>query len=334
MRVMGASRQRLIPLEDRGAWDEALEELPHAFAHTWTSCHAMHLTTGWPTFLYAWQDGSARAICAIAERGEAGEVDVVTPYGFGGIVGAQVGPRMLEQWHEFARHRGYVCGYLGLNPVLAPATLRESADYREHNDVYVLELHRGTDALYASLSTNRRRQLHDFTSSSVRLVEDRERLSAWFLRHVDEFLRDKGASSTYAFSQETWTALLSSEDILVLGTERPGGDVAAVCVFGYTPHCAEYLFGISEPDGRSHTAALLWAGAGRLGEKGIPKLNLGGGVKRGDGIAQFKERFGGKRLPLGALKEVYRPEVYATLCQRAGKDPTDRTGFFPAYRAP
>ena len=58
-------------------------------------------------------------------------------------------------------------------------------------------------------------------------------------------------------------------------------------------------------------------------------------MRRGDGIAEFKERFGARRLPLGALKQVYRPTVYADLCRDAGVlDPADRTGYFPAYRRP
>ena len=41
-----APHQRLIPLENRLEWQMALTGIPHAFGHTWESCHAMHLTTG------------------------------------------------------------------------------------------------------------------------------------------------------------------------------------------------------------------------------------------------------------------------------------------------
>ena len=120
----------------------------------------------------------------------------------------------------------------------------------------------------------------------------------------------------------------------LLGVAEQGGGVVAVCVFAFTQHSAEYLFGISAPEGRQYTAPLLWAGATRLMARGIPRLNLGGGVRRDDGIADFKQRFGAKRLPLGALKQVYRPDVYASLSRESQKDPNDRAGFFPPYRAP
>jgi hypothetical protein len=331
---MGTVRQELVPLDDRAAWEEELAAVPHAFAHTWGSCHAMQLTTGWPTHLYVWQDGGARAVCAIAERGDPGTVDVVTPYGFGGFTGVDVGPQLLTDWERFARERGYVCGYLGLNPELAPEALRRSTDHVEYNDVYVLELDRGLDALSRSLDRNRRKQLRAFGAGGERLVHDQERLARYFARDVDAFLRSNGASATYAFTPATWASLLDLEDTFLVGVEEDGGALAAAYLFASTADCGDALFAVSTPSGRRYAAALTWAGAVALTERGVPRLNLGGGVRRGDGIAGFKERFGAARRPLGALQQVYRPTVYEQLCRDVGADPDDRTGYFPAYRRP
>ncbi|MEX5721406.1 hypothetical protein [Geodermatophilus maliterrae] len=327
------SRQTLIPLDDRAGWERALDGLPHAFGHTWASCRAMHLTTGWPTSLYVWEDGSSRFACAIAERGGPGTVDVVTPYGFGGFVGTGPEGGLLPQWQEFARARGYVCGYLGLNPLFVPPVCRASGDYGEHNDVHVLALDSGPDRLFARLSGNRRRQVRAFETAPARLSADRERLAEYFLAGIDDFLRSRGAGYASLLGGRTWRALLERDEVFVLGVEEDGSLVAA-SVFAHTPYCGEYLFGISSPAGRAYSAVLVWAAALRLAESGVPRLNLGGGVRRGDGIAAFKERFGGERLPLGALRQVYRPAAYARLCAAAGRDPGDRTGFFPPYRAP
>jgi hypothetical protein len=331
---MASVRQELIPLDERDRWEHELAAVPHAFAHTWGSCRAMQLTTGWPTYLYVWQDGDSRAVSAIAERGEPGQVDVVTPYGFGGFTGTGPGTGLLDSWNAFARGREYVAGYLGLNPVLVPDVCRQSPDHAEQNDVYVLELDRGLDALQTALSTNRRRQLRAFAAQGTPVVEDQDRLGAYFLANVDVFLRSSGASAAYAFTSSTWTSLLDLDDVFLIGVEAPDGSVVAACLFGATPHCGEYLFGISSPGGRAYSAPLIWSAATRLAARGVPRLNLGGGVRRGDGIAEFKERFGATRLPLGALKQVYRPSVYGELCRDAGADPDDRTGYFPAYRRP
>src|SRR4051812_15731755 len=81
-------RQHLVPIEQRSEWDEALDGVGHAFAHTWLNCHAMQRTTGWPTFLWVLEDGDARAVLPFAERGASGSLDAVTPYGWGGFAGA------------------------------------------------------------------------------------------------------------------------------------------------------------------------------------------------------------------------------------------------------
>ncbi len=329
---MSAPGARLVALDDPEGWRAALRGVPHAFAHTRASCHAMHLTTGWPTFLAVLEDGGDRVVCPVAERPWGEHVDAVTPYGFGGFAGRAASTAFLDGWRALARRRGWVCAYVGLNPLFAPPALLDAPRYVEHNNLYVLELDRGVETLRAALSENRRRQLRAAGPPEGWLVEDRGRLAAFFLEHVGPFLAGRGAGAAYAFSRPTLDALLGLDEVILLGAGA-GGRVEAVCVLAHTPHCAEYLFGVSLPEGRGWSAALLWEGAMRLRALGIPRLNLGGGVRRGDGVAEFKVRFGAARLPLGSLREVYRPEVYAALCREAGADPDERGGYFPAFRA-
>jgi hypothetical protein len=97
---------------------------------------------------------------------------------------------------------------------------------------------------------------------------------------------------------------------------------------------ADYLFNAATNDGRDHARALIWEAMRRLGAAGIPVLNLSGGVSEGDGLDQFKARFGGARRETEALKIVFDEGMYAELCAAAGVDPLDRAGYFPAYRAP
>jgi hypothetical protein len=294
----------------------------------------MYSTTGWPTYLYVWDRGASRAVCAISERGTDGIIDVVTPYGFGGFTGTGDVVDVLEHWVAFARARGYVSGYVGLNPLLMTPDCNESADYTEHNEVFVLPLDGGMESLHLGMSANRRRELRSFRASTAQVVEDQARLTEYFLAGFDDFIQSRGTTSTYAFRQATWRALLDCDDVFALGVQEPDGTLVAASVFASTPYCGEYLFGISDPRGRAYSSNLIWAGATRLAAKGIPLLNLGGGVRPGDGLAAFKARFGGRRLPLGALRQVYRPHLFARLCRQVGCDPADRTGFFPPYRAP
>ena len=59
------------------------------------------------------------------------------------------------------------------------------------------------------------------------------------------------------------------------------------------------------------------------------RLNLGGGVKPGDGLEDFKRGFSNAELPFITHEIVCDPEAYASL----GGNRRD-TRFFPAYREP
>src|SRR5690349_14970721 len=104
-------KQECIPLESRGAWNDALQGIRHAFAHTWENCQAMRLTTGHPTYLYCFENAGVRIVCPIAERRFGGYPDIVTPYGFSGFVGTADDPEFPRYWRNFAASRAYVAGY-------------------------------------------------------------------------------------------------------------------------------------------------------------------------------------------------------------------------------
>jgi hypothetical protein len=67
----------------------------------------------------------------------------------------------------------------------------------------------------------------------------------------------------------------------------------------------------------------------RLRETGVATLNLGGGVRPGDGLFQFKQKFGVADIPLAAVHQIYDHEKYADLVRQTG---AGETNWFPAYR--
>lgn len=324
------SERRIIPLADRHSWETALAGVPHAYAHTWENCHAMWLTTAAPTFLYSWRAAEGRAVCALSERSFQGHTDIYTPYGFGGFVGTGHWSGLRDDWRDFVTQAGYVCGFITVNPILPGPAALFHGDMHIYNDLFLLELRLSEQALLHRLSRNRRRQLERFVEPAVRLIDDRDRCAEFVLAHLRAFYSEKGAGAAYSFTHETIDLLTRSPSGLLLGAEADGA-LHSVALFLYTPHVAESFASVSTPRGRAYTAALLWRAILRLRRLGIPFLNMGGGVTRGDGIAQFKQRFGTEQLPLGALKQVYKAETYVALCRSVGANPADYTAFFPAY---
>lgn len=310
---------------------DALSALPHGHAHTWGFCRAVQLTSGLPTYLYSYERGTARVVCPLAERGFGGRIDVTTPYGFGGF--AMVGDceRFPTDWTDFARSRGWVCGYVALNPLFCDAHGFTPEEVHVRNRLYMMDL-RGSEAeVRARLSQNRRRQLRDWPSVAESLEHDRGRLMDVLLSTYADFFARKEAGSATNFTPQTMAAIGELDDVLMVGAGQ-GGRAESVAVFGHTPYGGDYLFSVSVPGGERHAAYLIWSAAGRLRAFGVGSLNLGGGVRERDDLAEFKRRFGGAELPLRSLRQVYLPSVYEGLCQRAGVT-SDRSGYFPPYRA-
>jgi hypothetical protein len=327
------SVHRIISLDEPEAWGRSLEGIPHGFAHTWDYIDAIARSMGQPIGLYSYSNGDDRFVCPLATRSFGGLRDLFTPIGFSGFTGCGDFLAFMRHWREYARTSGYVCGYIGLNPIFCGKVAKALQDYSEHNEIYVLNLVLPEAVLLQRLSRNRKRQLKRSARGDLSLVEDKDVLLAFFLERLNSFLREKEASPEYQFSEETIRALFASNRTLAIGSES-GGTVESAVLFGYTPYCGDYLFGISINEGDRHSAALVWHAAMKLRSAGVRSVNLGGGISKGDGVAEFKARFGADVIPLGSLKQVYRADEYAFLCQLANVNPLSRQDYFPAYRTP
>jgi hypothetical protein len=321
----------LIGLDDRDGWESALREVPHVFAHTWDHCHAIAASSGDATYLCSVPCGEARIVSPLAERAIGPYVDVVTPYGLSGFVGSGDCSSLASRWSELAEQRGYVCGYLILNPVLPNNTYFGEAA-KHHKMLFVFDLRLDDDELFARLSTNRRRQIRRAERDRDALIDDRERLTEFFVRTYPDFMARRDAAGVYELNEQTLRELCGSHGTLLVGAQR-AGRVRAASLFGFTPQGSDFLYNVSLPGEESYSVRLIWAAVRELRRRGVPTLNLGGGVVENDSLAEFKRRFGADQVPLRNVKQIYRRDVYDELCAEAGVDP-ERSSYFPAYRDP
>lgn len=324
-------RERCIPIADSAVWKDALRGVNHSFFHTWENCHAMHLTTEAPTYLYSFERRGKRVVCPFFERTYDGMIDIVTPYGFSGFAGDLPYEEFGVNWNALTSARSYVCGFLQLHPILQGEGWFPELELHEYNDVFVLDLTQSLDELYEALSTNRKRQLREWGRLEASLTHDRDEWAAFVISQYQQFYAVTNASDAYHFSPETFRVLIGLDDVLSVGFST-GSGLEAVSIFARGSSVGEFLFNISVPGGRRHSTALIWYGARALKAMGASVLNLGGGVQRNDALAEYKRRFGGEVRPLRALRQVYDPFAYRNLCLRAGVEPDDNTGYFPPYR--
>jgi hypothetical protein len=322
--------QELIPLGARGEWAAALQGIPHGFHHTWEHCKAWHVTTGYRTFLYCFRDRGTRMLCPLVERELAGYIDIATPSGLAGFVGTGSWSRFAPHWSAFVREQGYVSGYIGLHPLFEPADMPDPVS--PHNSLYVLDLKLGREELLRRMDRNRRRELRGWERRASDFVLDRDVLGQFLSVTYEPFMREVGARPPH-LSVEALDLLCRSETCLAVGSRSDSG-LGAVYVFGATPYVGDCLINVATPEGRRRATDLLWYGACALADRQVPLLNLGGGARDDDSVARAKQRFRPDRLPLRALREVYRPSAYADLCRIAGVEPTAASDYFPAYRSP
>lgn len=325
--------QDVIPLSSPLKWKKALEGINHAFGHTWESCYAMHLTTGSPTYLYTLKRGESRAVCPFAERSFNGYTDIYTPYGISGFAGEGDFPELQEYWNAFAAGRGYVCGYIGLNPIFENPTYLNEKDISCDNSLFILDLSLSLEHLYRNMQSGKRDEVRKAERNRYGYTTDKHLLKPFFLKNYAAYMKRKNATMAYSFTIKTLSYLINLDMTSMVGIIN-NGKIEAATLNAYTPYIAEgYLF-VSVPHCKNHTMALLWNGVKQLKAKNIPLFNLGGGIRENDSIAQYKRRLGGMEKKLKSLKQIYDPRLYDQLCNEACAPATDTSGYFPPYRKP
>ena len=319
---------KLIPLDSKNEWKEALKGIDHSFGHTWEHCYSMYLTTGHSTYLFYFEKNDSKIVSPIIEQEFSGYKDISKPFGFSGFTGYDSNNDFLSEWEKFVAEKGYVSGYLGLHPVYDKSRLFDSSEIVHYNNAYVLDLKPDINEILAKMARKRRQQFNSWKDISSGFTENRSDLERFFHENYNDFLERKKAKPFYFFSPETITYLFNLENIIVVGAKESGNVVAAT-FFSYTNLMGDALYHLSLPGAEKYSAPLIWYGAKQLKSLGIPALNLGGGF---NGIAKFKKRFGTKIFPLKAVKQIYRKDIYDLLCKKVNADPNDKEGFFPAYR--
>jgi hypothetical protein len=321
-----------VPLASANEWRMALADISHGFAHTWEFCSAIAQTTRYDTFLLGIEAAEGRAVCPLSVRPIGQYADVVTPYGFGGFVGTLPAEQVRQAWRQFVREQEYVCGFHTVNPFGSMAAVFALSDLFQAAVLYVLDLSLGVESLEQRLDENRSRQVRGWHALGPRHVtSDKERLLPFLVREYDDFVARRGAAPTYRFTAQTLERIVLSQNVAIHGWHDEGV-VKAVVVCGWSDTAADYLFNVSLPGEERHSAMLVWSAIVDLVNRGLATLNLGGGIRPGDGVARFKERFGPRAIPLLCAKEIYREDVYDTLC--GSETARSRVGYFPPYRAP
>lgn len=262
------------------------------------------------------------------ERAWADTVDIATTPGLSGASISGDPGRALTLWHEFAASRGWIAGYIQLAVTADEFTPPEDDVIAVTNDVFVLDL-TAPDPL-AGASEIVGRKVRRAQRAGVKPVADRPRLATAMQELYPAAMRRVGASAAYDFAPGTLERWILDPSTVVVGAEL-GGSVEALSIFLVAGEHSEYHLNACTEEARDMTAWLIREAINVLRARGVGSLNLGGGIRRRDGVYQFKERFHGAIHPLRSVRQIYDPAAYETLCRESGVG-SERSGWFPAYR--
>lgn len=319
-------QQSLIPLSDSNGWEHQLRNIWHSPAHTWGYNQAIQFSTKLPTYLYCASAPNFKAVCPIAVREKDNNFDLVTPYGFGGFASIGSYKNFNSLWRKFLKEQGYICGYIGLHPLLNEIPIFSPDIVSRNKNIYVLDLHDSSDIFLKKIAKTHRYEIKQWQNSNVNIIINPPSSIETFYNLYQETLQRVKASYTYHFQFETLASFLRNQNSLVIAA-AVNNKIEAMSIFLHTPYISEYFLNASSLNGQRHTRGILFTAVQLLRDFNIPYLNLGGGISENDNLENFKRRFGGKCYSYHALKEIYDKTRFERLCENL----TVARKYFPPY---
>jgi Acetyltransferase (GNAT) domain len=249
--------------------------------------------------------------------------DAISPYGYPGLVPASTTP--LDPGEIDFSATGLVSVFL--RHTLDPPPL---AGTTERNVVQIAD-----PALTPKSRPSDRRQVRRNLEAGyeLRLVPAPETSAAeraGFLDLYEQTMRRAAAAAHYFFGAAYFDRILAAEGAWLALATAPGGELAAASIAtvsdGYLHY---YLSGSADERLREAPMKNVVSRLVELSAELDLPLNLGGGLRRGDALEEFKRGFANRELGWHSSELV---------CDRAAYDRLSAnrtaTGFFPAYRAP
>jgi hypothetical protein len=307
------TRAKAELLEDRGeaaADDEFFRSRPFLDAEEAT--HTLRIEA---------DEGNLVAPLIVREIEGTGERDAISPYGYPGLVGPveDLDPAAIDfsatgLVSVFLRHT------LGPSP-LAGAT--------ERNVVQIADPELPRKSRPSDRRQVKRNVEAGYTLELVPGAETTAEQRAGFLDVYEQTMRRTDAAPHYFFGAAYFDRILEADRTWLALATGPEGDLAAASIAAVGDGCLHYyLSGSADSHLRSAPMKnVVTRLVEHSAELGLP-LNLGGGIKPGDALEEFKRGFANRQQVWLTSELVCDEQRYAQLSgnREAGS-------FFPAYRA-
>jgi len=262
----------------------------------------------------------------VNEIGGSGYRDAITPYGYPGATtrvdrGSPPDPAALD-WSKTGVVSIFVRDRIGHEPCFRGATRRSAVQ------VHDPARERQIRSRFAEQIRQNERLGYHVEALHGPNTSVEQRVS--FHHAYTETMHGVEAAERYFFELDYFKAILQFDRSWLFLARSPERATAAGAIVVLSDGMLHYYLGgtaeVHRP--RSPFKNIVESTIALAEELGVA-LNLGGGVKPGDGLEDFKRGFANAELPFFTHEIVCDPAAYANLSQ----DRED-SGFFPLYREP
>ena len=262
----------------------------------------------------------------VHEIGDTGQRDAITPYGYPGAAvltgrGSPPDPAGLD-WSRTGLVSIFVRDRIGHEPCFRGATRRSAVQVHDPR-----RERRIRSRFAEQIRQNERLGYHvEALHGPDTSVEQR----VSFHHVYTETMHGVEAAERYFFELDYFRTILGYDRSWLFLARSPERATAAGAIVVLSDGMLHYYLGgtadVHRP--RSPFKNINEATIGLAEELGV-SLNLGGGVKPGDGLEDFKRGFANSELPFYTHEIVCEPDAYSRL-----SDGREDSGFFPVYRQP
>jgi serine/alanine adding enzyme len=363
-----ATTEKLLSLdsaEDWREWEELVSRSPYADTYYRPGYVAAYRSQGGDIRGLVLNTKSRRFLLPLVFRPlstlsfapEASGFDVITPYGYGGIlpleadpVSQEDGAQLVASLQAWCRVEGVVSCFLRLHSLEAQHKWFEGlrldgVDLQYSGPTKSVELLEWDEAqaVPTALPKGRRDKMRWARRKlALEMYTCDEPASDAALQQFIEIYKGtmdrRQASGFYYFPDSYYRDLAHGlgRDMAIVIARAQEQPVAAAIFFADGKYAHFHLSGSTDEGRRLHSSAVvILKGAEWARARGCTRLHLGGGVTPNDSLFMFKDTFGGKTFEFYSLRMVAVHARYADLLERrleAVGNPL-RPNFFPEYRA-
>lgn len=286
------------------------------------------------------------------EIGSAGRYDLVSPYGYPGLlynritnpINDQKASQVLNLFEQEAREAGYVSSFIRLNPlwnawkvVEGERTLNDHVRQWFHGGTISVDLRASETAIKDSFSENHRRNLRRLHSLGFTAQVNKWESIDGFVAAYRQTMKRRMAHPYYFFPDDYFRKLrdMLGDKLLYVSVCDADGRFSSGGLFTLFNPVMQYHLGATLTDQLYLSPSKLMMDAaiayGKLNN--ARTLHLGGGLggSTTDGLFRFKKGFGRLYHPYSTLRFVHDPKRYDEL-KRQGKFQNTPAEYFPEYR--